>query len=328
MQIQFGTNTVTGQPLYWLPNDTNQVFHTNTGIIGTMGTGKTQFTKSLITQLYRDQDHNVGDEPLGILIFDYKGDYNESKEDFVKATNAKILKPYHLPFNPLALTKSVVFFEDKGLTRSQQIFTDLNKHAVKTSNSISELYDSRDDLAVVTRKVVSSVKFINTFTDKEKDNLGKFSSNLFALNMFYKANKKIIQRMNVDAGCEKFLIEFWTCVSENIVQWNELLNKEISKVDLRENYIITQAVVIQALGRVGNYFFMHQKSDMHAILKRLQNIDWKRTSPQWHLRTIRANGRMISSETAVVLTANVIKKSLGIELDEDEKMKEQKFLNR
>lgn len=103
-------------------------------------------------------------------------------------------------------TISVVFFEDKGLTRSQQIFTDLNKHAVKTSNSISELYDSRDDLAVVTRKVVSSVKFINTFTDKEKDNLGKFSSNLFALNMFYKANKKIIQRMDVDTECEKFLL--------------------------------------------------------------------------------------------------------------------------
>ena len=225
-------------------------------------------------------------------------------------------------------TISVVFFEDKGLTRSQQIFTDLNKHAVKTSNSISELYDSRDDLAVVNRKVVSSVKFINAFTDKEKDILGKFSSNLFTLNMFYNANKKIIQRNDIDTECEKFLIKFWSCVSENIVQWNELLNKEISKVDLRENYIITPAVVIQALGRVGNYFFMHQKSDMHAMLKRLQNIDWKRTSPQWQLRTIRANGRMISSETAVVLTANVIKQSLGIELDEDEKMKEQKFLNR
>ena len=39
------------------------------------------------------------------------------------------------------------FYGDKGLERSQQIFTDLNKHAVKTSNSIAELYDSRDDLA-------------------------------------------------------------------------------------------------------------------------------------------------------------------------------------
>ena len=174
---------------------------------------------------------------------------------------------------------------------------------------------------------MSSVKFINAFTDKEKDNLGKFSSNLFTLNMFYNANKKIVQRVDVDTECERFLIEFWSCVSENIVQWKELLKKEISKVDLRENYIITQAVVIQALGRVGNYFFMHQNSNMHAMLKQLQNIDWKRSSPQWHLRTIRANGRMISSETAVVLTANVIKQSLGIDLDEDEKKREQKFLN-
>ena len=109
MEILFGTDTTNGQALIWRPNDTEQVFHTNTGIIGTMGTGKTQFTKSVITQLYRDQVHNFDGSPLGILIFDYKGDYNESKEDFVKATNAKIFKPYHLPFNPLALTKSRVF---------------------------------------------------------------------------------------------------------------------------------------------------------------------------------------------------------------------------
>ena len=109
MEILFGTDTTNGQALIWRPNDTEQVFHTNTGIIGTMGTGKTQFTKSVITQLYRDQAHNFDGSPLGILIFDYKGDYNESKEDFVKATNAKIFKPYHLPFNPLALTKSRVF---------------------------------------------------------------------------------------------------------------------------------------------------------------------------------------------------------------------------
>ena len=37
-----------------------------------------------------------------------------------------------------------------GLKRSQQMFTDLNKHAVKTSNSLSELYDSTDKIAAVT----------------------------------------------------------------------------------------------------------------------------------------------------------------------------------
>ncbi|MCM1236318.1 MAG: DUF87 domain-containing protein [Ruminococcus flavefaciens] len=109
MRIFFGTNDQDGKSVIWMPNDTTQLFHTNTGIIGTMGTGKTQFTKSLIAQLYREKKNNVDGMDLGILIFDYKGDYNESKTDFVEATNATILKPYHLPFNPLALVKSDVF---------------------------------------------------------------------------------------------------------------------------------------------------------------------------------------------------------------------------
>ena len=109
IHVLFGTNEQNGQPVIWHPNDTTQLFHTNTGIIGTMGTGKTQFTKSLITQLYREQNNNLDGQELGILIFDYKGDYNESKVDFVEATKATILRPYHLPFNPLALTRSSVF---------------------------------------------------------------------------------------------------------------------------------------------------------------------------------------------------------------------------
>jgi DNA phosphorothioation-dependent restriction protein DptH len=75
--------------------------HTNTGIIGTMGTGKTQFTKSLITQLSKESKNNVTGEPIGILIFDYKGDYISS--EFIEATGAKIYKLFHLPYNPLAI---------------------------------------------------------------------------------------------------------------------------------------------------------------------------------------------------------------------------------
>lgn len=101
IEIIFGTDINNSKPVIWEPNNTNKVMHTNTGIIGTMGTGKTQFTKSLITQLYRSTENNIGNEKLGILIFDYKGDY--IKDDFVKATNANVLQPHNLPYNPLAL---------------------------------------------------------------------------------------------------------------------------------------------------------------------------------------------------------------------------------
>ena len=106
IQILFGINEKNNKKVYWYPNDTDRVFHTNTGIIGTMGTGKTQFTKSMITQIYRESKYNVGSKNVGILIFDYKGDYNKSKEDFIEATNANVYELYHLPFNPLSVIKA------------------------------------------------------------------------------------------------------------------------------------------------------------------------------------------------------------------------------
>lgn len=107
MQILFGINEKNNKEVYWYPNDTDKVFHTNTGIIGTMGTGKTQFTKSMITQIYRESKYNVDGKKVGILIFDYKGDYNKSKTDFIEATNANVYELYHLPFNPLSVIKAV-----------------------------------------------------------------------------------------------------------------------------------------------------------------------------------------------------------------------------
>ena len=126
-------------------------------------------------------------------------------------------------------TISIVFFEDKGLKHSQQMFTDLNKHAVKTSNSIAELYDSRDNLAVVTRNVISKVPFLEKYTDKEKDILGKYSSKFFTLNTFYKANKRILEKTRDIEEPELYLKEYWSNVSAHILPWNEVERKEISK---------------------------------------------------------------------------------------------------
>ena len=225
-------------------------------------------------------------------------------------------------------TISVVFFEDQGLARSQQMFTDLNKHAVKTSNSIAELYDSRDQLAVVTRTVISKIKFLNAYTDKEKDILGKYSSNLFTLSTFYNANTRIIRSVPITDDVEAFLLRYWDCVCRNVLPWKDLYSREISKVDLRENYIVTQAVIIQVLGRLGNYFFTNRCCDFEPYLKKLQQINWKRDCEDWKLRTIRANGRMINNEEAITLTCNVLKNRLGLSLDEFEQSKESSFVDR
>lgn len=218
-------------------------------------------------------------------------------------------------------TIAVVFYEDKGLSRSQQIFTDLNKNAVKTSNSISELYDSRDEMAVVTRNVIRNIEFLNSYTDKEKDNLGKYSSNLFTLNTFYSANKTIVGR-KMQKNTEEFLMKYWSAIVAHMTQWQELQHKEITKVDLREQYIATQSIVIQALGRLGNHFYNNPKTDMQECIRKLDNINWNRNASIWHLRAISETGRIITNKKAALLIANVLKGEMGIPLSKDEQSAE------
>ncbi|MDP2779032.1 ATP-binding protein [Devosia sp.] len=68
----------------------------NMGVVGDLGTGKTQLLKSLIMQISDASAANRGIRPR-FLIFDYKRDY--SSDEFVKATGARVVKPYKLPLN-------------------------------------------------------------------------------------------------------------------------------------------------------------------------------------------------------------------------------------
>lgn len=62
-------------------------------------------------------------------------------------------------------TIAVVLYNDQGLARSQQMFTDLNKHAVNASKSLNTLYDSKDPMALLTKEVVEKVEFFRKYTE-------------------------------------------------------------------------------------------------------------------------------------------------------------------
>ena len=222
-------------------------------------------------------------------------------------------------------TISIVFFNDEGLARSQQMFADLNKHAVKTSNSLATLYDFRDEIAVATKRVIDAIPFFKRYTDKERDILGKNSSSLFTLNMIYKANQKIMHGENCSDSDVAFLLEYWKLVSDNIVEWQEVLNKTLTKKDLRENYIITLAITISAFGKLGRFFFDNDSYKMQDYLPKLQQIDWLRSNNMWIGRTIRDNGKVLNSEEAISLTCAVIKREIGLPLTKEEKQKEKQI---
>lgn len=224
-------------------------------------------------------------------------------------------------------TISVVFFEDKGLENSQQMFTDLNKHAVKTSNSIATLYDSRDELAVLTKQVIAEIPFFNQYTDKERDNLGKNSSKLFTLNNIYKANRSIIKTKETKKNDKEFLLTFWNAVVDNVIEWQELLHKEIPKSELRQNYILCLNVTISAFGKLGAYYYVHPELNVGKTMRKLKKANWSRNNlDDWGGRVIGDYGKILSNETAVILLCNKLKQMIGIPLTESEQEKENTLL--
>lgn len=220
-------------------------------------------------------------------------------------------------------TIAIVFFRDEGLKRSQQMFADLNKHAVKSTMSLSTLYDSRDDLANAVKQVVAEIPFLNKYVDREKDTLGKNSLKLFTLANFLRANKRIVKDDNIDEEHIKFLKRYWQAIFTYIDEWEMLEKKQIYKCDLREEYILTLSVTLNAFGRLGRYFY--ENLNNLDSLKKLNSIDWMRANPEWISRAVSKQGRIINNEDSIIKICNLIKAKIGIELTKEEESKEKEI---
>lgn len=73
----------------------------NIGVVGDLGTGKTQLLKALVYQL-RLQTPRVQEPPLSMLIFDYKRDFQDPS--FLETVGGRLLRPQRIPLNLFAIS--------------------------------------------------------------------------------------------------------------------------------------------------------------------------------------------------------------------------------
>ena len=215
-------------------------------------------------------------------------------------------------------TIAVVFFMDKRLSRCQQMFADLNRYALRTSRSMGVLYDHRDNFADLTRKVVDKVTFFKQKVEKERTNIAPLSKRLFTFSSIYNANKNLLADIddNFD-NLTKLACAFWERVGQVIPEWQLVIDNKIKPAEVREDYIHTQGVTLQAIAKAGNTLLKNHKDNWEPKIQGLENLDWHRTSPVWQGRSIE-NGRLQKSSRNINLTSNAIKQGLGLQLSQEE----------
>jgi DNA sulfur modification protein DndB len=217
---------------------------------------------------------------------------------------------------------SVVFFNDTGLKKSQQMFADLNRHAVNTTSSLGILYEHRDQLANLTKELISEVPLLERYTDKERVSLSKLSPKIFALNHIFNTNCKLLNKKKGELISQQekdFIKEFWIVLCESIIEWQLVFNKELTPTQLRSNYIVAHGVFLEAIGTVGNYLYQNHPTDWQAYITNLSKIDWNRSNKKdWMGRAFGSTGRINKTNQTIQLTANLIKQKLSLPLRESE----------
>ncbi|BDU68716.1 hypothetical protein GETHOR_08170 [Geothrix oryzae] len=216
-------------------------------------------------------------------------------------------------------TIAVVFFMDRGMSRSQQMFADLNRHAVRASSSIGVLYDQRDQSADIVRRMVLKAPVFKGLIEMERATLALRSRKLFTLSSVYRATNSLLR--DLPGAVEDHLAlatAFWMEVGSQFPEWDEVREGSLAAQDVRTEFLHSHGVVLQAIGRAGNALLHQDSRTWKSRLKALRKLDWSRKNPYWEGRVM-IGGRVSKAEANVILTVSAIKGAIGLPLSAEEK---------
>lgn len=215
-------------------------------------------------------------------------------------------------------TISVVLFADRGLERSQQMFADLNKNAVRPSGSLNVLFDHRSPLSQLSAFVLSEVEFFRRFTDLERSSIPNRGTALYTLSSLNRANQWFAGNAADRFGAETRALAaaYWSEVYKVMPDWQRLDAGTQKSVDLRQGTVLAHGVLLQALGLLGGRLLTEKPKSWRKSLAKLENLDWSRRNAELWEGRVMNGARMNGQKRAVQLGANVLFGVVGLPLDE------------
>jgi len=230
-------------------------------------------------------------------------------------------------------TISVVFYIDIGLQNSQQMFSDLNRYAVRPTKSLNVLYDYRDPLSQIVKSLIEEVPVFKTMVEVEKSTISNRSRKIFTLSSIYNATKNLLKGIFSQEGTNQDYQEqiniaktFWIKVSTIIKEWQATKDGKISPLELRKEFLHSHSLALIALGKAGNTLIKEKPKSWEQDLQKLEKVNWKRSNKKvWEGRAT-TGGRVSNSIYNQTLVTNYLKMVLDLPLNQEEK-KYEKSIN-
>ncbi|NKC21479.1 DNA sulfur modification protein DndB [Pseudoalteromonas sp. S4498] len=224
---------------------------------------------------------------------------------------------------------AVLFFVDEGLKRSQQMFADLNKYAVRPSPSLATMYDHRDQASELARYLALNSRPFVGFTEFERSTIGAKSSKLFTLSGIKQANRSLFNKKPKEGFSEEekqVACHFWERLNEHMPEWLQIQNKQLSAAEYRQESIAAHGIGLQTLANVGAEILNLPEQEQQEKFKKIAKLNWLKSNPHWCERTMQ-HGRLSKAVSSIFLTSVQVKREIGLPISKDDTVKEQELLN-
>ncbi len=214
----------------------------------------------------------------------------------------------------------VLFFVDEGLKRSQQMFADLNKYAIRPSPSLSTLYDHRDISSNLARYLAMSVEPFIGLTELEKSSISTLSNKLFTLSSIKQATRALLGKDPKDGSLEEntsIATQYWQAIAQVMPDWQLAARKEVSPAQLRQDYVHAHGIGLQALGMLGRSLLTEEPEHWQQRIAVLKTFDWRKSNPELIKRAMQ-HGKLSKTSVSIQLTCNALKIALSLPLTPEE----------
>ena len=212
---------------------------------------------------------------------------------------------------------SVVFYYDNGLKHSQQMFSDLNRYAIRPTKSINILFNSREESSIIAKDVINGVSVFKDFTEKEKTTISNRAKALFTLSAISTASIELLRDIEMGLSEKTALaIDFWEEVSYHMPDWLAVMNGEKKSSEVRSSSICSLSITLAAIGHGGNKILKMFPTTWKVHLGKLVFVDWKKENPIWN-ELVFVNGRVAANRSSQKALSTYIEKILTEETGEN-----------
>jgi DNA sulfur modification protein DndB len=191
----------------------------------------------------------------------------------------------------------------RNVTRSQTLFSDLNRYAKTTSKSISLLFTHREGLAQVTKGLANTVPLLRDRVNMESTSLSVNSRHFITLSTLYEMTKSLSpcfggeDRKDQD-GLIADLAQVWSVLSEVVPEWRVVARNEEHPAYLRQRFLSMHGVAQQSIASAAAQVILLEPDHWQESLQSLSDVDWRLTNPTWQ-GTALHGGRVNNTSTSV-----------------------------